>query len=194
MRRLTGRLATTAAVAGIVLMGSSGFLIFAASGFEAKVFSDPRGLVTRGSAAAELIRWASSLDLIGYLLLGPLAVYFRERFKGDRFIGLYSFAGLIYILIGATGAVILGTAAPPLMRAYQAALGSQRDAITGDFVILYLIVARGLWQTLEGIPAAIWLLGIGHSFFRSNARIRGLVLLALGALFALGTVGRLLSP
>jgi hypothetical protein len=80
------------------------------------------------------------------------------------------------------------------MRAYQSALEPQREAITSDFVILYLIVAQGLWQTLEGIPAAVWLLGVGHSFLRSNARTLGLLLLGLGTLFALGTVGRLLSP
>lgn len=191
---LSGRLATTTAVAGVVLMGGSGFLIFAAGGFRPDVLTDPSGLVARGSAAAELIRWASFLDLFGYLMLAPLAIYFHERFKAVRFIALYSFAGLIYILIGATGAVILGTAGPPLMRAYQSALESQRQAITSDFVVLHLIVARGLWQTLEGIPAAVWLIGVGHSFFRSNARTRGLVMLALGTLFALGTLGRLLSP
>lgn len=168
--------------------------MFAAAGFSADAASDPRGLVARGSAAAELIRWASLVDLIGYLLMVPLAVYFRERFARDRFIALYTFAGLIYILIGATGAVILGTGGPPLIRAYQSALGSQREAITSDFVILYLIVVRGLWQTLEGIPAAVWLLGVGHSFLRSNARGLGLLMLALGTLFVLITVGRLLSP
>ena len=172
----------------------SGFLMFAAAGFKVDAVSDPRGMVARGSAAAELIRWASVVDLIGYLLLAPLVVYFHERFKGDRFIALYSFAGLIYILIGASGAVILGTAGPPLMRAYQSASESQREAIASDFVILYLIVVRGLWQTLEGIPVAVWLLGVGHRFLRSNARTLGLLLLALGTLFALITVGRLLSP
>ncbi len=175
-------------------MGASGFLMFAAAGFSSDVADNPSGLVARGSSAAELIRWASMVDLVGYLLLALLAAYFRERFKGDRFIALYTFAGLIYILIGATGAVILGTAGPPLMRAYQSALEPQRGAITGDFEILYLIVVRGLWQTLEGIPAAVWLLGVGHTFLRSHARTQGLLLLALGTLFALITVGRLLSP
>lgn len=175
-------------------MAGSGFLIFAAAGFRADVADAPGQLVARGSTAADMIRWASLADLIGYLLLAPLALYFLERFKGDRFIAFFTFAGLAYVLIGATGAVILGTAGPPLMRAYQSALESRREAIASDFVVVYLIVTRGLWQTLEGIPAAVWLLGVGGSFLRSKARRLGLLLVALGTLLALVTVSRLLSP
>ena len=194
MSWLTGRLATVTAVAGLLLMGTSGFLMFAAGNFEAEIVNDPLALVAQGSGAAELMRWACVADLIGYLLMAPLALYFFGRFRGDQFIALYTFAGLVYVLIGATGAVILGAAAPPLMRAYPSALAAQQEAIGTDFSTVHHIVLRGQWQTLELIPAAVWLLGVGHSSYRSGGRALGIVLFVIGALAAVGAAGRLLSP
>jgi hypothetical protein len=191
---LTGHVATATAIAGLLVMGTSGFVMFAAGNFSADIVNDPRALVARGSAAAELMRWACVADLIGYLLMAPVAIYFYVRLGGDRFVAFYTFAGLAYVLIGATGAVILGAAAPPLMRAYPPALAAQQEAIRTNFSTLHLIVLRGLWQTLELVPAAVWLLGVGHSLYRSSSRTLGLVLLAIGALAALGAAGRLLSP
>jgi hypothetical protein len=191
---LTGRVATATAIAGLLLMGASGFLMFAAGNFQADIVNDPNALVARGSAAAELMRWACVVDLIGYLLMAPAAIYFYVRFGGDRFVAFYTFAGLAYVLVGATGAVILGAAAPPLMRAYPSAMAAQQEAIRTDFSTLHLIVLRGLWQTLELIPAAVWLLGVGRTFYRSRARTLGIVLLVIGALAALGAAARLLSP
>lgn len=194
MSWLTGRAAAATAIAGMLLMGTSGFLMFAAGNFRAEIVSDPQALVARGSAAAELMRWACVADLIGYLLMTPLALYFFGRFRGDQFIALYTFAGLAYVLIGAAGAVILGVAAPPLMRAYPSALTAQQEAIRIDFSTVHQIVLRGLWQTLELIPAAVWLLGVGRSSYRSSARTLGIILLVIGALAAVGAAGRLLSP
>ncbi len=191
---LTGRMATATAIAGLLLMGVSGFLMFGAGNFNADIVKDPRALVARGTAAAELMRWACVADLIGYLLMAPVAIYFYGRLGGDRFAALYTFAGLAYVLIGATGAVILGAAAPPLMRAYPTATAAQQEAIRINFSTLHLIVLRGLWQTLELIPAAVWLLGVGRTFYRSSARTLGIVLLVIGALAAVGAAGRLLSP
>jgi hypothetical protein len=191
---LTGRVATATAIAGLLLMGTSGFLMFAAGNFSADIVNDPRALVERGSAAAELMRWACVADLIGYLLMAPLALYFFGRFRGDQFIALYTFAGLAYVLIGAAGAVILGAAAPPLMRAYPSALAAEQEAIRTNFSTLHHIVLRGLWQTLELIPAAVWLLGVGRTLYRSSARTLGIVLLVIGSLAAVGAAGRLLSP
>jgi hypothetical protein len=190
---LTGRLAAATAIAGMALMGTSGFLMFAAGNFRADVVSDPQALVSQGSAAAELMRWACVADLIGYLFMAPLALYFFGRFGGDL-IALYTFAGLAYVLIGAAGAVILGTAAPPLMHAYPSAQAAQQEAIRTDFSTVHHIVLRGLWQTLELIPAAVWLSGVGHSSYRSGGRRLGIVLLVVGALAAVGAAARLLSP
>ena len=191
---MTGRLATATAIAGLLLMGTSGFLMFAAGNFRADAVSDPQALVSQGSAAAELMRWACVADLIGYLFMAPLALYFFGRFSGDQFIALYTFAGLAYVLIGAAGAVVLGAAAPPLMHAYPSALAAQQEAIRTDFSTVHHIVLRGLWQTLELIPAAVWLLGVGRSSYRSGGRTLGIVLLVIGALAAVGAAGRMLSP
>jgi hypothetical protein len=130
---LTGRVATATTIAGLALMGTSGFLMFAAGNFRAEIVNDPQALVARGSAAAELMRWACVADLVGYLLMAPVAIYFYVRLGGDRFAAFYTLAGLAYVLIGAAGAVILGAAAPPLMHAYPSAQAAQQEAIRTDF-------------------------------------------------------------
>lgn len=191
---LTGWVATATAVAGLLLMGTSGFLMLAAANFRADILSDPQAFVARGTAAAELVRWACVVDLIGYLLMAPVVIYFYRRIQGDPLVAVYTFAGLAYVLIGAAGAVILGAAGPPLMHAYPSALAAQQEAIRTNFSTLHLIVLRGLWQTLELIPAAVWLLGVGRSLYRSSVRTLGIVLLVIGALAAVGAAGRLLSP
>jgi hypothetical protein len=175
-------------------MGTSGFLMLAAANFRADILNDPQAFVARGTAAAGLVRWACVVDLIGYLLMAPVVIYFYRRLQGDPLVAVYTFAGLAYVLIGAAGAVILGAAGPALMHAYPSALGAQQEAIRTNFSTLHLIVLRGLWQTLELIPAAVWLLGVGRGFYRSSARTLGIVLLVIGALAAVGAAGRLLSP
>ncbi len=189
----SGRLATAGAVTGVAFMAASGFVMFLAAGASAAILNDPGSLVSRGPAAADVLRWSSLLDLLGYLSLALPVFYLRKRLEGSRFIDLYSFAGLAYVLIGAAGAVTLGVAGPPLMRGYASASAPLREAITSDFSTLYLVVFHGLWQTLEGIPAAVWLLGAGSGLL-STARRLGILLIVFGCVFALVSAGRLLSP
>lgn len=127
------------------------------------------------------------------LLLAPGALYLRHRFRDDPLIDLYTIAALAYMLIGAMGAVIFATAAPPLMRAYPSASLAQRESIVTTFTTVHTIVFFGLWMTLEAIPAAVWLLGIGTNLYRARRRALALVLLALGGLFLLAVAGRMLG-
>ncbi len=189
----SGRIATVMGILGFVFMAGSGFLFFAAAGFSEQVNSDPGALVAVGGSGAVLVRWASLVDMFGYLLLAPLALYLHHRFRDDPYINLYTAAGLAYILVGAIGAIIFATAGPLLMGAYTSGTAAQRASIVTTFSTFYQIVVIGLWQTLEGIPGAVWLLGVGTILYRDKRRVLSLVPLALGVLFLLIAVGRLLG-
>lgn len=181
---LSGRAAAATAIAGLLLMGASGALLLTASGFSWERWTDPRTAVATGAAGADLVRWAGNVDMFGYLLLAPLAFYFRRRFRDDPLIDLYTAAGLAYMLIGAIGAAILASAAPQLIRAYDAASSTEREAIIAIFATVSTVVQRGLWQTLEGIPAAVWALGVARLLYRSGQR-RLAIIFVVGALAGL---------
>jgi hypothetical protein len=155
MLKPSGRIASLSVIIGFVFMAGSGVLFFAAAGFSEQRNSDPAALVAMGGTGADFIRWACLVDMFGYLLLAPLALYLHRRFHDDPYIDLYTAAGFAYILVGAIGAVIFATAGPTLMRDYISATEVQRASIVTTFSFLYQIVVMGFWQTLEGIPGAV---------------------------------------
>jgi Domain of unknown function (DUF4386) len=189
----SGRVAALTAGTGIVLAVVSGLLFFATGGVSAQGTPDTQAMLATGASGADLVRWASFLDLFGYLLLAPLALYLRQRFRHDPLIDLYTVAGLAYILFGALGAIILASAAPMLMRDYATASVAQRESIATTFATLNQIVSVGLWQILEGIPAGVWLIGIGTSVYHAKHRLLSFVPFALGGLLLLIAVGRILG-
>ena len=191
--RLSGRLAVLCAIAGFVLRAVSGFLYFAAAGFSVEAASDPGALLAVGGNSADVFRWASVVDLFGYLLVAPLVAYLYQRFREDPRIVLYTAAGFAYILIGAMGAVLFLTAGPPLLRDYASASGVQRASIATTFTTLYQVVIVGFWQTLEGIPGGVWLLGIGVNLYRAKRRLLSLVPFAVGGVFLVLAAGRMLG-
>lgn len=192
---LSGRTAVVSAIAGFVLMAVSGFLFFAAAGYSAKANQDPQALLAAGGSSPDIFRWASVVDLFGYLLVAPLVAYLYHRFRDEPRTVLYTAAGFAYILVGAIGAIIFLAAEPMLLRNYASASATvaQRAAIATTFTALYQIVVVGLWQTLECIPAGVWLLGTGSNLYRGNRRALALVPFALGSLYLLLAAVRLLG-
>jgi hypothetical protein len=97
------------------------------------------------------------------------------------------------VVIGAIGAASMAAAAPPMINDYVAASPAQRQALLPAFATLYRIVVLGLWQTLETIPAAIWLLGTASAARRERPRSVFVILLVLGMVVAVIAVYRLVS-
>jgi hypothetical protein len=171
----------------------SGLLFFATGGVSAQGTPDTQAMLASGASGADLVRWASFVDMFGYLLLAPLALYLHQRFRHDPLIDLYTVAGLAYILIGAIGAVILASAAPMLMRDYAVASVVQRESLATTLSTLNQIVSVGFWQILEGIPAGVWLVGIGASLYQAKHRVVSLVPFVLGGLLLLFAIVRILG-
>jgi hypothetical protein len=85
----------------------------------------------------------------------------------------------------------MAAAAPPLITAYAGASAASKASLEAVFTTLYRAVVVGMWQTLETIPAAVWLLGNA-----ALARLRGprwlfIVLVVIGVINAAIAVYRL---
>jgi hypothetical protein len=188
-----GQVAAVTAAAGIGCMVVSGLLFFATGGVSAQGTPDTKAMLAAGASGSNLIVWACFVDLFGYLLLAPLAFYLHRRFRADPLIDLYTAAALAYVLVGALGAIILATAWPMLFQDYATANLAQRESIATTLATLNQVVSVGFWQILEGIPAGVWLIGIGTILFKARHRLVALVPFVLGGLLLLFALVRILG-
>ena len=165
----------------------------AAGGPSGGLSVDPSKLLASGPTGATLIRWGSLIDMVGYLSIAPVVLYLRNRYSGTAYIDLFAFAGLTVVVIGSIGATSMATAAPPLITEYATATAAQKSALLPAFATLYRVVVLGMWQTLETIPAAVWLLGTASAARREGPRPVFLILLLAGLVNAAVALYRLLA-
>jgi hypothetical protein len=166
---------------------TSNLLFLAAFQFRLDWFREPARVLAAGPTSAELLRWASVLDLIGYYLASAVLAYVlwqwlrpRNRLIAD----LSAAAAVGYVLAGAIGAAALAMVGPMLMYNYTEAAADQ-SLITAQFAVLFELVWRAIWQLLDGILLAVWWLGIG---LLVRADLPGLSRLSM-ALAAVALVG-----
>jgi len=193
MKPMSGRVAIAFAVAAFALELVAGLIYGAAAGFAGGLSVDPSTLLASGANGASLIRWGSLIDMFGYLCLTPVIFYLRARYSGARFIDLFAAAGLMVVVIGSIGAAAMATAAPPLINEYSAATGPARQVMVPAFATLYRVVVLGLWQTLETIPWAVWLLGTAFAARREGPRPVVVILAVAGTLTAAIALYRLVA-
>ena len=190
---VSGRVAISFAVAAFALELVAGLMYAAATGFAGGLSVDPTQLLGSGPTGAALIRWGSVIDMFGYLSLAPVVVYLRARYASASFSDLFAAAGLAVVVIGSIGAATMATAAPPLINDFATASGAAKQALVPAFATLYRTVVLGLWQTLETIPWAVWLLGTAFAARREGPRLLVLILVVAGVLNAAIAVYRLVT-
>ena len=186
--------AVTSILAALLAFGSIGVLAVAV-GVNADVFSNPDSILRIGANDANLFRWAMILDMFGYyLLLAPLALLLWSRLqpKGMNLVTLYTFCGLAYILVGATGAATLAAISPPLIEGYGHASAQQQQMYEVVFSGFINVVYVGLWILLESSLSGIWWLGIGL-FLRREQPALGIFTTVLGIFALLDALGRILN-
>jgi hypothetical protein len=148
-----------------LLVGMTSNLLFlAAFQFRLDWFREPTQVLGAGATSAELLRWASVLDLIGYYLATAVLAYVlwqwlrpRNRLIAD----LSAVAAVSYMLAGGIGAAVLAMVGPMLMHTYTQAVTEDRAVIAAQFAVLLELVWRAIWQLLDGILLGAWWLGIG---------------------------------
>jgi hypothetical protein len=168
------------AVVAFILEAGSLVFYSAASGFSTRFSVQPILLLTAHPSAAPLIRWGSIVDLFGYVCIVPVVVYLRDRHAGVRYVNLYAVAGIALVIIGVIGAVVMSTAAPYLIDQYHAASSGGKQNIELVFTALYRAVVEGMWQTLETIPAAVWLIGTALAIRGRTSRAVVVIMLLIG--------------
>jgi Domain of unknown function (DUF4386) len=176
-----------------VIGGVSGILFLAAADFRPETFLEPARLLESGPSAPELLRWGALTDMFGYyLLLAPLFLAVGTALRRSRgpLVDLFTAGGLMYVLIGALAAVVLATAAPPLLESYQQADPEARSGLALAFTTLVDAVYKGAWQTLQVIPLATWFIGTGV-LLGTRRRLLGAVGITGGALGLTGSALRM---
>jgi hypothetical protein len=190
---ISGRVAISFAAAAFTLELVAGGMYSAAAGFSSGLSVEPSKVLASGPTGASLIRWGSLIDMLGYLSITPVVVYLRARYSAARYGDLFAAAGLAVVIIGSIGAASMATAAPALISDYVTASGAQRQALLPAFATLYRAVVLGMWQTLESIPATVWLLGTASAARREGPRPVFVILLVLGVLNAAIALYRLVA-
>ena len=152
-----------------VSLGFTSYLLFAAAlQLRPEWFADPVGLVAAGEPSATLLSFAALADLGGYYL--PTAVVALALWPGSGNAALLADGALVdavgYVVAGSIAAVMLAVAGPRLLRSYSAA-GSDQSALAVTFGFLVDVAVRGIWQVLDGVFIAAWMIGNGLLVRRS---------------------------
>ena len=155
----------------------------AAASFSTSTLNTPSRLLATGAHGADLVRFASLLDMLGYLTAIPLALYLRHRFRDQPGIDFFTLAGILFMVLGALGAVMLAFAGAPLIREYGTS-STGRYATEKAFFPLSRLVFFALWQTLDGFLAAVWAFGVGRLAWQQRGRLLAGVLVAIGVISA----------
>lgn len=192
---LTLRGATVGALIVTVALGVVSDLLFvAALQFRPDWFADPALLVAGGSRSAELLKWAALADLFSYYLpTAVVALALWAALRGRRPILAFGamLAALGYVLAGSIGAASLAMVGPTLIREY-AQPGAEQAAIAATFGLLTEVVFRAVWQLLDGVFIAVWMIGIGL-LMRTDQPAFARLAWALGVLFLIGTMFNVLG-
>lgn len=164
---LTGDRFTGDRLAGICALLSApiGFVsliaVLAAANWDAEIFETPTTLLAQGSSAADGVRWAMVLDVVGYYaLVVPALLALRHHLaRRDPYLArLSATAGLAYLVTGAAGAAILAVTWPLALDQIAGADPAQAAGITASFEAITEAVVSGLWNLLGSAAAAVWLL------------------------------------
>jgi hypothetical protein len=153
-----------------VLIGQSvaSLLVAAAYGFDANLLLADGALVERRLGTADLLRWGSLIDMLGYLALVPVVAYvYGMRPRPGTGTRVVAVCGLSFALVGASGAVLLASAGAWLLEAPTA---NPEGLATARVVYgtLENAVVVGLWGTLELLLLGIWFVGVGRDTLGTN--------------------------
>jgi hypothetical protein len=151
-------------------------------------------LVSGGAHTADLLRWSLLVDMFGYyLMVLPLVVllWIRLRGRGEALARFAAFTGFGYVLVGAIGAAVLSVVDPLLIQRF-ADVPSQREAVRVVFDTFTRGLAIGLWNMLEQLLLAAWLMGIGV-LLRPERRALSTVAILGGAFALADAVGRIVD-
>lgn len=158
-----------------ILSGIIAFISYisvaAAVNFNFEFFSDATLIFSTQGVSSSLLRWSMITDIFGYyLLLLPSLFLIHEWMKTKTaWAAVFTTCGGIYIIAGAAGAAILGSAWPSLLDKYPSASPEQQEIIRQNFETLSLAVVDGLWNLLDALAFGVWFIAIGFLLIKHHA-------------------------
>lgn len=155
-------------------------------------FDDLMLLLRMPSLNVSLIRWSMLTDLFGYYLLVLPCIYFLRPYLREQtpWADLITYCGTAYVLIGATGAVIMSEVVCPLLTQYATAPPAQQAHLQTTYQTLTKVVYNGLWNLLETLLAGVWWTMTG-AVLRTWHKLLGWITIVLGLFTALDALGNL---
>jgi hypothetical protein len=189
------RVAAVGALVGVAFAIASALLEIVAIPDASDPASAFPAVITHGRTAGTLFHFSMVSDMLGYyLLLIPLAIFLWRwlRSQSPLLCAVSTTAGLSYCLMGAAGAIVLGTVLPALGDQYSAASGAQREVLLATGTAVANAVYQGIWNTLDAITAGVWWLGTGY-LLRSQRPKLGIVWMLTGAASVVDAVGFMTS-
>ena len=175
------------AFASAAVAAVAGLLFLAAADFDLSAAADPPVYLEAGHG--DLLRWAAITDMIGYYLLFAvvaIAIHRSMRARGTGDADLTLVAGLFYSVVGAIAAALLASVVAPIVHP------GMQVAPDGFAVALTNGIFKGLWQTLESIPAALWWLLIAVRW--ANNRTTRTASIIMGLACIAEVIGRTVGP
>ena len=163
--------------------------------FSSDVITNPPLMLSVGAESGNLLRWGLILDMLGYYLpLLPIVLFIQHwyRSRNPEWLRFYTACGLGYILIGATGAVVLAAIQLPLISAYAQASVDQRYILETVFRTVWNIVYGGMWNILGELLVGIWFFGVGL-LLRSERRILSIASILVGISALIDSLGNILG-
>ena len=183
------------ALAVTVVLGAASDIFFAATlQLRPDWFADPAQLVTAGEPSATLLTWAALADLFGYYLptvVIALVLWGWLRERGAVLADAALVGALGYVLAGSIAAASLAVAGPSLIRSYAEG-GADQGAIAVTFGFLIDVAVRSIWQLIDGVFIAAWMIAIGLQV-RPDQPGFGWLSVALGALFLASAAANVLG-
>jgi len=155
-------IATLLIVASALLFASDALFDFARY-THGTLLADPHTYVSVGASKAWVFRSGGVIDMLGsYLLPIPAIVYLWRRLRSNDnlYFDIAALAGVSFGLAGAASAAVLSMAGAPLITAYAHATPGARPAIALVFATVSDATTNGIWQTLDSILLATWLIGL----------------------------------
>jgi hypothetical protein len=165
-----------------------------AVGWDFDTFGDPLRLLNVGAVAATQIQWSYWLSSFGsYLLLLPLLIWLHHRLteREPLFARWYALCGLGYLLLGGTGAAILASVWPFLIRVSQASPVAPAElALLLQFSTE--LAEGGLQGLIQNIAGGVWWIGLGQHFWTAK-RLFSLLNFVIGGALLLTALGGVLA-
>jgi len=192
--RGSGRIiAALAAIGSVPLAGLTLYTLTIALG-DVQLLLSSRALETIAPEMGPVIGLGMLADTFGYYLLYIPVISYLWIALYDHNPGLIivgALMGVIYIVMGAVGAIVQWSVLPVLIESYVSTGGAAKAGLEATWIATTHATTGGLWR-IEALPAAIWMLFMGQCL-RQAQFLTGFLAQIIGTIWLIAFVGTIMA-